>query len=270
MDLFSEHSAVFSGTWPVSGMTHGGVAYALPMPELPTAGSGSSSLPTPRATRGGSGTETMYLLGASRDDSNRTQGEVLLKTPTAQLAVNGGAQHPDQRKAGGHGPTLADEVEFLLPTPLASDRKGGGTGSNRNTPQMRDVPRLLPTPAAANPNDGEDLTQWQARRERVKATGVNGNGFGTPLAIAVQLLPTPKASDSYMDTPSTSGRPVEMSTHLGTQVMLQAGYLDHRRGVSSGPRSTDGGPSSDAMPPPLPGLMAETDATGSTLNSRSG
>jgi len=39
----------------------------------------------------------------------------LLKTPTSQLAVNGGSQHPDKRKAGGHGPTLADEVEHLLP-----------------------------------------------------------------------------------------------------------------------------------------------------------
>jgi len=45
----------------------------------------------------------------------------LLKTPTAQLAVNGGSQHPDKRKAGGHGPTLADEVEHLLPTPRATD-----------------------------------------------------------------------------------------------------------------------------------------------------
>jgi hypothetical protein len=41
---------------------------------------------------------------------------LLLKTPTTQLAVNGGSQHPDKRKAGGHGPTLADEVEHLLPT----------------------------------------------------------------------------------------------------------------------------------------------------------
>ncbi|MGA5134986.1 DNA (cytosine-5-)-methyltransferase [Streptomyces olivoreticuli] len=39
----------------------------------------------------------------------------LLKTPTAQLAVNGGSQHPDKRREGGHGPTLADEVEHLVP-----------------------------------------------------------------------------------------------------------------------------------------------------------
>ena len=46
----------------------------------------------------------------------------LLKTPTAQLAVNGGSQPPDKRIAGGHGPTLADQVEHLLPTPRAEER----------------------------------------------------------------------------------------------------------------------------------------------------
>lgn len=55
---------------------------------------------------------------------------------------------------------------------------------------------LLPTPAAMNPNDGEGLETWQARREREKAKGRNGNGFGTPLSIAVQLLPTPRTSDT--------------------------------------------------------------------------
>ncbi|MFF3998598.1 DNA cytosine methyltransferase [Streptomyces cyaneofuscatus] len=54
---------------------------------------------------------------------------------------------------------------------------------------------LLPTPAAGNFNDGEAVESWLARRERNRAKGVNGNGMGTPLAIAVQLLPTPKASD---------------------------------------------------------------------------
>lgn len=45
-------------------------------------------------------------------------GGRLLKTPTAQLAANGGSQDPVKRRAGGHGPTLADQVETeLLPTP---------------------------------------------------------------------------------------------------------------------------------------------------------
>ena len=47
------HSVVFSETWPSSGMTLRGRAYALPTWEPPTGGGGSSSsrglLPTPTA-----------------------------------------------------------------------------------------------------------------------------------------------------------------------------------------------------------------------------
>ncbi|MGH3404196.1 MAG: hypothetical protein ACRDRJ_17075, partial [Streptosporangiaceae bacterium] len=55
---------------------------------------------------------------------------------------------------------------------------------------------LLPTPVAGNFNDGESLASWQARRARQKALGRNGNGLGTPLAVAVRLLPTPAAGDA--------------------------------------------------------------------------
>jgi len=183
---------------------------------------------------------------------------VLLKTPTAQLAVNGGSQHPDKRRAGGHGPTLADQVEHeLLPTPNATDGKGRsapgdrvrGDGRTRGTdidlpeavaqllptPAARDgkgrdmpgreggkslpetllpTPRatdgtkggpnqrgssgdmmlpsavmsLLPTPTAGNFNDGEDLASWESRRQANLAKGINGNGQGTPLAIAAQRV----------------------------------------------------------------------------------
>ncbi len=44
----------------------------------------------------------------------RPKAEKLLKTPTANLASNGAPQHPDKRKMGGHGPTLEDELAFLL------------------------------------------------------------------------------------------------------------------------------------------------------------
>ncbi|WP_427870565.1 DNA cytosine methyltransferase [Leucobacter luti] len=111
---------------------------------------------------------------------------------------------------------------------------------------------LFPTPDASVANDGEGLDTWLARRERVKATGINGNGMGMPLAIAVQtlptptahdslsgpdyarskrvgsggddlatavaLLPTPAAGDAAFGMPRTSGRPPEKSTHLATRL----------------------------------------------------
>ncbi|MGH3156508.1 MAG: hypothetical protein ACRDNF_08050 [Streptosporangiaceae bacterium] len=60
---------------------------------------------------------------------------------------------------------------------------------------------------AGNFNDGESLSSWQARRARQKALGRNGNGVGTPLAVAVRLLPTPAAGDATggCDTATSPG-----------------------------------------------------------------
>ena len=75
----------------------------------------------------------------------------------------------------------AFERPMLVPPTAES-----GSSSSRN----------LPTPDASNMNDGEDLTKWTERRARVKAEKRNGNGFGTPLAVAVRLLPTPTCQPS--------------------------------------------------------------------------
>ena len=75
MDLLSGRSAVFSETWPASGMTRNGVAFELPTWELPTDDTEYSSLPTPLATRGGSATEH------------------LLPTPTATYSGNTAENH---------------------------------------------------------------------------------------------------------------------------------------------------------------------------------
>jgi DNA (cytosine-5)-methyltransferase 1 len=102
----------------------------------------------------------------------------LLKTPTAQLAVNGGSQHPDKRRAGGHGPTLADQVEHeLLPTPAARDGKGRdmpGRAGGKSLPET-----LLPTPRAADGN----------------GNGVSAQGREGSPSLAGMLLPTPNATD---------------------------------------------------------------------------
>lgn len=44
----------------------------------------------------------------------------LLPTPAAYLADNGGPQHPDKRRAGGHAVSLDDAVHALLPTPAVA------------------------------------------------------------------------------------------------------------------------------------------------------
>lgn len=118
------HLDVYSETFPTSGSMRSGVVSELPKWEAVTPGSGSSSL---------------------------------LKTPTQQLGVNGGSQHPDKRKAGGHGPTLADEAEhLLLPTVTTQDaaNNGGPSQFKRNTPPLNTRVLMLPTPAASDSTGG--------------------------------------------------------------------------------------------------------------------
>ncbi len=54
---------------------------------------------------------------------------------------------------------------------------------------------VWPTPSATNPNDGESIQSWEARRDRVKAMGINSNGLGEPLAITARKWPTPVGRD---------------------------------------------------------------------------
>lgn len=112
------------------------------------------------------------LAGAGRPDLT------LLPTPTSNLGDNGGPQDPAKRRAGGHSVSIEDAVHGLT---------------------------LLPTPAASVANDGESPDTWLARRERVKQAAANGNGMGTPLTIAVQLLPTPSVADVQGGRKSRSG-----------------------------------------------------------------
>lgn len=127
-----EDSTAYSGTWPRSGTTQHGHAFAPATLEPVTAASVSSSL---------------------------------LPTPTAR--DHHGAASPKARKAGGHQLNLPDVA----------------------------CAYLLPTPAACNPNDGESPETWLERRARQQPHRA------MPLAIAVKLLPTPRASDT-----GTAGR----------------------------------------------------------------
>ena len=100
---------------------------------------------------------------------------------------------------------------------------------------------LLPTPEAKLAHSGPDY----ARANR------NGSG-GHDLTTAVHMLPTPKAGDGEFSSGSTTGRPVEKSTHLGTHALLLAGQLDHRRTGDHTPPQSTGGSNYEDQRLPLP------------------
>ena len=82
-----------------------------------------------------------------------------------------------------------------LPTP---EPRTAATASSSSPSGLGKVggSRLPPTLVAGNFNDGASLQTWQARRDRQKKPGRNGNGIGAPLPVAIALLPTPMAGDS--------------------------------------------------------------------------
>lgn len=148
----------------------------------------------------------------------------------------------------------------------------------------RVAPFLLPTPAA-NEYHHADLDGYLERRERVKAQGINGNGFGLVLSAAVRMLPTPTVGDSksaanrtaerrrksahhdgvtltdavrLMPTPTTSDAKGPSPSHGGTTAEAVRDLLSIRS-VSTDQQSIDTQPPSAEMHPRL--WMVEDDST---------
>lgn len=126
----------------------------------------------------------------------------LLRTPTAQLAVNGGSQHPDKRKQGGHGPTLADEVEHLLPTPRATDGTKGGPNQRGSSGDLMlpSAVMLLPTPTATPSTLAPTLLPTPTATDAKGSSGTNPDwGHGVTLTDAARSI------GDRMDPPSADG-----------------------------------------------------------------
>lgn len=116
--------------------------------------------------------------------------------------------------------------------------------------------RLLPTPTATNPNEGESVESWEARRQKNLAKGINGNGQGTPLGIAVKLLPTPRTSDTNgIGQHGTGGPDLRTAISLLPTPRARdgkgAGYSDDLPSTASRllptPRATRGGASTETV-----------------------
>ena len=105
-----EESTPFSGTWPRSGMTRNGSAYARPTWAPAIAGNDGSVWPTVKARD--------HHAESLADDVT------MWRTPSAGHPDKGGAQDPEKRAAGGHTLDLQDQVSTWA-TPSARDWKSG-------------------------------------------------------------------------------------------------------------------------------------------------
>lgn len=173
--MFCGHWEQYSATWPTSGMTRSGTAYALLTSAPAMNDSGSSSLPSIQAPM------------------SSTCSVVLLPTPRATDGEKGG---PNQR-GSIKSPLLPSAVARLLPTPTTSDGHGSG-GHGTGGPDLRTtVASLLPTPQA---RDGQNRT--------LPATAIAHGRMGEGrrnLDDAVALLPTCRARDGKGRDPNPRG-----------------------------------------------------------------
>ena len=272
IDLFSELSDVFLGTFPTSGMTVNGVAYELPTWEHHMEDIASSSLPL--GARVFSTPDTMPDAPNTGSNSNMTMGlgnqvRELLPTPLANEAEKAWV---GKRESKGQKYLSHIIGEHLLPTPTTSEGTGAGSGPNKTGgDNLRTAVMLLPTPVA-QPSGNTPENHLRKKPGRQVVTDLAILLENDLLETGGKLLPTPKAGDGEMHTPMTSGRSVEKSTHLGTIAMLQAGHLEHRRTESllPTPRATDGtkggpnqrGSKGDMM---LPSAVHQLEPTGESM-----
>lgn len=251
-----------------------GSAGLLPTPTTqPTTGNGharhlggeiKSLLPTPRATRGGSTTEMSYALGGERTDEDRTQGQVLLPTPTAAIGSGGQTSRSGDRKDELLLAGVAEAVDSgqLLPTPTAAIGSGGpdfaratreGSGGDdlqtavhRLGGQHEARPKLslLPTPVAS---DGKTPPTVEHSRVREGERAL-------PLSEKVTLLPAPVAGGgtAYMSGSNRdTWRPGLEKAVEGYVPVLHQGRPDFTKGAAVA--MTEG--SSALLPTPTPNML---------------
>jgi hypothetical protein len=107
----------------------------------------------------------------------------LLKTPTRQLGINGGSQDPAKRKAGGHGPTLDDEVSHLLPTVMSHD----SGSSPESFLERKDRPTVTSLTVMAE----NGLFRTGGRLSGPSADGSPSSGVTLPLQLSLDDTESP-------------------------------------------------------------------------------
>lgn len=131
-DLPSER---FSQTWPTSGMTRRGRAYALPMSARVIDASASSCLQTPSAADAMGG---HLSRGGDRSDELLLKGQVKAMLPTPRREGFDAGNHRGQ-------PDSLNQTVRQLPTPTTRDHKG----RNQRDDASCLTGALLPTPRAS-------------------------------------------------------------------------------------------------------------------------
>ena len=159
VNLLCGHLELFSETWPTSGMTRAGRAYALPTRVHLMVASASSSSPIPEESMLRTPSAIEGEGGAISEDDARTKGRMLqVRDQMAQLAHENGLKVP------------AGVASSLLPTPNTMEHlpartdearerqlhRGGSDSRRSSSGNLReDILDLIPTPTTRDHKDGQ-------------------------------------------------------------------------------------------------------------------
>lgn len=117
--------------------------------------------------------------------------------PTPRSGENGSDSGSKRRLEQGANPGLKDMAR-QWPTPILPNKRGTTShysGDQKAGRDLKTEAQNWPTPDAQLMNDGEEPDHFEARQAKLKASGINGNGAGTPLAMKVKQWTTPQAHD---------------------------------------------------------------------------
>jgi len=214
-----EHSEPYSTTWPHWGIVSGGLATELVRSGHRTKGKGHSSWPTPRAN-------DAEKRGEIANDVRNGLPAAVKHWPTPQVRDYRSGDNPNSprqsRKAEqGWSQNLNDAVK-LWGTPTASSCKGSSLyGSERHKEVKRGNLRgevMEPSnKGQLNPDWVECLMGFSIGWTDIDCDDVKEwVGWPAPLKSGRDWM-TPTASQCGK-TSKTSGRPIEMSTRIQTQV----------------------------------------------------
>ena len=121
------------------------------------------AIPTPTAERDGNTPETHLARKPGRKVVTSLDVVVnhMLPSPTANLGQNGGGQHPDKRKAGGHSVSIEDAVH-ALPTAATSQDWREYEPAIRRQEAAFGYPAPLPTEPNKNgkPRLSAEFSSW--------------------------------------------------------------------------------------------------------------
>jgi hypothetical protein len=110
-------------------------------------------------------------------------------------------------------------------TPSASESSPSTGRGSRAIPTCAP---LWPTPDAGVFNATEDPETWLARREELKAKGINGNGMGTPLAMAVRLPTCPCQCHTSMSSAPVGLAPASATPDVAKDSITPARVFGRR------------------------------------------